>query len=323
MMVNSQRTTTDSTAPVDSPETARRRTRYRWARGIVWANGTVFVVTGLAGNVLNMLDRDDLIQRYQILWILLAASPLLLFNYYVLHPFKRSLALAERRDLASQGRLDELTVEPVETLVCEPRPEDSPETLRLKAQHRRNVRGGWVALAIGVVSLILAILDFATQVTGMTFLVGFGAAIFIVMREHVLARFQWALALAERRDRASERRSDRLTVAPVEPLVYKSRPKDSPETSRLKTQHRRNRRGSGVALAIGVGSLILVIFDVATHVTLLTFLVGLGAALFIVVRDHWRGSLQTALAESMQKDMAAQHAADLAQARHQVMGPVL
>ena len=69
---------------------------------LIWANGTIFIVTCLFGQVMSWLGRDDIGGDY-VIWIVLATAPLFLVGIFVLRRFKRSLELAERRDRAASG----------------------------------------------------------------------------------------------------------------------------------------------------------------------------------------------------------------------------
>ena len=211
---------TDSPPPIDSAETARRRIRYRWAKGIIWANGAIFVVAASMGQLLDWMGRDDLINDTQVVWIVLATIPLFLFNFYILRRYKRLLELAERRDRATAGRSDQLAMRPVEPLIYSTTAKDSPETARLRAQHSKGSPVGLVALAIAIVAWVLVLRDVALRVTVPAALIFFGIAIVITVRNLWRDRKQTAVSEAEQRDRAAQHAADvaearRHTLGPV------------------------------------------------------------------------------------------------------------
>ena len=191
----------------DSAETARRRTRHKWATGIVWTNGTIFVVSGLCGHVLDWLGRKDVYLDIAAS-ALFATLPLFLVGIYVTRRFKRSLELAERRDRAAEQRSEVLNVAPAEPPVYSTRRRDSPDTARIRAQHRRNTRGGSPAVIIAVVALILVIADVATVLSALTMLIAFGVAVFIVVRDSWRGSLSSALAEGEQRDKDAQRKAD-------------------------------------------------------------------------------------------------------------------
>ena len=213
-------TNTDSPSPIDSAETARRRTRYRWAKGIIWVNGAIFLVAAAMGQVLDWLGRDDLINDTQVVWIVLATIPLFLFNYYILRRYKRLLELAERRDRATAGRSDQLAMRPVEPLIYSTIPKVSPETARLRAQQSKGSPIGLAALAIAAVAWFLVLLDVALRVTAPIAFIFFGIAIVITIRNIWRDRKQGAVSEAEQRDKAAQHAADvaeaqRHTLGPV------------------------------------------------------------------------------------------------------------
>ena len=190
-------------SPTDSPEAARRRTRHRWATRIVWANGIIFVVTCLCGWLLDWLGRDDIGRDY-IIWIVLATVPLFLVGTYVLRRFRRTLELAERRDRAAETRSSELRVTPLEPPIYPTRRKDSPETARIRAQHRRNVRGGLPALVVFVAAWILVLIDVAVVFAMLAILVSAIVIIVVLVRDFRRGSQSKALAEAMQRDQKAQ-----------------------------------------------------------------------------------------------------------------------